>query len=136
MKKIALLSLIMLSNLVHAESNVLVQLDPLAERQHVNKDIFFESHHQYTVNNTTTSMQNISVCYDMIICPEYPYYMKSKRECLAFQLSPGQSKTGSNSLQILTSFNAQGWCHIQAFTETTGGTPAKAKDEKMFQLVV
>jgi hypothetical protein len=92
------------------------------------------SHHEYAVSNNTDKSQSISMCYDIVVCPEWQYYIKSKRECESFELKAWQTKYGKGDLEIIVNYPFMGWCHIYAETTTTGGTPSKAHDEKQFEV--
>lgn len=135
MKKLLLVSLLSIG-LCQAESSTIAHLygmdDPEKHPLIENMDALFTSHHEYIVSNNTPSTQHISVCFDIVACPDYPEHLRSTRDCRAFELPAHTTKSDKKDIMLLVNYSFGGWCKIFAQTETTGGTYSIAKDNKKF----
>jgi hypothetical protein len=101
------------------------------------QDQFIESRHAYSLYNDTAQVQNISLCFDIVVYyrgrlkndPENKHdpVIKNVRECESHILSPNETQSGIKNLSIRSKY-ADGSYHVLAQTETTGGTYSIAKD--------
>lgn len=133
-KNIIVLSTLLASASLQAESDTIAKLDSPYKRIQAFRDATFYSQHGYTVSNNTAFTKSISVCYDLITCPEWQYHVKSVRDCIAFDLQPWETKSDRKTISLTVNYGITGWCHVKAITETTGGTPSKSEDVEMFEI--
>ena len=136
MKRVLLLGLLLVSPIVFADATTVAKLDYFPPDYHfpLNTNITFWSSHDYTIINNTAAVQHISVCFDIVTCPEQPQWTRSTRDCRSFDLAPGQSKSDHKGINVTVNYPFRGWCKILAQTETTGGTYSKTQDNKQFYM--
>lgn len=134
-KSLGLLALIF-SQSVLASATTAARLDYFPPDYHfpLNSNITFWSSHDYTIVNNTAQKQSISVCFDIIACPEHPQWTRNTRDCRSFDLNPGESKTDHKGINVTVNYPFNGWCQIYAQTETTGGSYSKSQDVKQFHM--
>lgn len=134
LKKALLVLCVILSQQVFAEANTSAQQSHAFDRIPSNKDTIFSSNHSYTVSNNTPEKQSISVCFDLVVCPDSPTYIKNTRDCRAFELNPYETKSDKKSINVTVNYPFRGWCSVVAQTETTGGSYSKSRDEHRFEV--
>ena len=131
LKKSILLSLL-LSGSVFAESNTSAKLDQEWDKIPVNTWAQFYSTHAFTVSNNKSQLQSISMCFNLIVCPDSKNYMKIERDCKSYALEAWHTISDRKSIKVGFIYPMRGQCRVIASTETTGGTYSKAIDEKRF----
>lgn len=130
MKKLLLASALILSTSTFA--NLSAKLNVPYDTIHTNWDQRLSSDHSFTITNTTSSVQNVTACYEITMCPEYDNYKRTTRNCQSFDLQPGQSKSDHNYAEIIVNYPFRGNCKLYAQTDVIGYP--SVKDEKVMQV--
>jgi hypothetical protein len=123
---------ILLSQYAIASAITTAKFFPIPEGR-INQENAMESTHTYSIKNETSSNQSISLCFEIISCPEYTNYLKSTRNCQSFDLPAGETKSGQQNVIHKFTIPFRGYCHAIAKTETTGGNYSVSVDDQSFQ---
>lgn len=136
MRIFLLIGLMLISTCIFADAYTIAKLDYFQPDYHfpLNTNIDFYAAHEYSINNLTTETQHITVCFDIVTCPEYKQWTHQTHTCESFDLIPSGGKNGKHTSKITINYPFKGWCQILAQTEISGGSYSKSQDIKKFYM--
>ena len=132
MKKILLLSLIV-SLSANAESTTSAKMYPVTY-VHINTDRIVSSNHSFSLTNNSSIDENITVCYDLTVCKQWPYHVKHTSVCNNYNVSTGQTITDTRRVDVPINYYLMGWCHNEAQTRIVGAEYSIANNESDFEV--
>lgn len=132
MFKMFLLPLIVASS-VHAQATVTAHVYPVTY-VHVNTDREIDSNGSYSVTNTSNVDEQVTICYELTACQQWPYHVKTTKDCETVSMKPGESRSGQHDVHLPFNYNFQGWCHNQSKTQLVGAEYALSINENDFQV--
>ncbi len=133
MKK--LLTCMLISTTIHAEviTSTEVIRPPFATPK---VNFTTNSNHAYSITNESVLTQSYHVCFIQQICPEYPYYTKTKSICFDREVNGLEFVSDSYGLVFTEQLPlSRVQCKIHATTIISGFESKQSDDEKMMQFL-